>query len=148
MAQLEHLLYYGADINSQNMNGNTPLHICAVNNQVLFLYDLVVFEIFSKLDSLQEACARVLLFRSADAQIVNNQGQTAYHVAVITGHVEIAELFKNHDPQKAGIQNSSVQFIDSFKICRWLDFRGESVCSLTFIINQSIFRPICLMCIQ
>ena len=31
---LEHLIFYGAEMNSQNSSGNTPLHICAVNNQV------------------------------------------------------------------------------------------------------------------
>ena len=31
---LEHLLCYGADMNSHNASGNTPLHVCAVNNQV------------------------------------------------------------------------------------------------------------------
>lgn len=40
---LEHLLYYGADMNARNASGNTPLHVCAVNSQ--------------------ESCARVLLFR-------------------------------------------------------------------------------------
>lgn len=29
----EHLLYYGAQINTQNINGNTPLHICAIQNK-------------------------------------------------------------------------------------------------------------------
>ena len=31
---LEHLLFYGADMNARNASGNTPLHVCAVNNQV------------------------------------------------------------------------------------------------------------------
>ena len=31
---LEHLLFYGADMNTQNCGGNTPLHVCAVENQV------------------------------------------------------------------------------------------------------------------
>ena len=31
---LEHLLFYGAEMNSQNSSGNTPLHVSAVNNQV------------------------------------------------------------------------------------------------------------------
>ena len=31
---LEHLLFYGAEMNIQNSSGNTPLHVCAVNNQV------------------------------------------------------------------------------------------------------------------
>lgn len=33
MHHVEHLLYYGADINAQNINGNTPLHVCAVNSR-------------------------------------------------------------------------------------------------------------------
>lgn len=31
---LEHLLFYGAEMNIQNSGGNTPLHVCAVDNQV------------------------------------------------------------------------------------------------------------------
>ena len=31
---LEHLLFYGANMNARNASGNTPLHVCAVNNQV------------------------------------------------------------------------------------------------------------------
>ncbi len=34
---LEHLLFYGADMNIQNSSGNTPLHVAAVNNQVSYL---------------------------------------------------------------------------------------------------------------
>uniref|UniRef100_A0A8C1Y9I1 SH3 and multiple ankyrin repeat domains 3b n=1 Tax=Cyprinus carpio TaxID=7962 RepID=A0A8C1Y9I1_CYPCA len=40
---LEHLLFYGAEMSSQNASGNTALHLCALYNQ--------------------EGCARVLLFR-------------------------------------------------------------------------------------
>jgi len=41
---LDLLIYYGADVNAQNHNGNTPLHICATNDQVrsFFLYNIVV----------------------------------------------------------------------------------------------------------
>jgi Ankyrin repeats (many copies) len=31
---VEQLLFYGAEMNQQNAGGNTPLHICAINNQV------------------------------------------------------------------------------------------------------------------
>ena len=31
---LNHLLLYGADRNARNASGNTPLHVCAVNNKV------------------------------------------------------------------------------------------------------------------
>ncbi len=31
---LEHLLFYGAELDCQNVNGNTPLTVCAVNDTV------------------------------------------------------------------------------------------------------------------
>ncbi|XP_052361509.1 SH3 and multiple ankyrin repeat domains protein 2-like [Oncorhynchus keta] len=31
---LEHLLFYGADMSSQNASGNTALHLCGLYNQV------------------------------------------------------------------------------------------------------------------
>ena len=57
---LEHLLFYGADMNARNASGNTPLHVCAVNTQ--------------------DSCARMLLFRGADKECLNFAGQTAYQV--------------------------------------------------------------------
>ena len=57
---LEHLLFYGADMNARNASGNTPLHVCAVNNQ--------------------DSSARMLLFRGADRECLNYAGQTAYQV--------------------------------------------------------------------
>jgi len=38
---LDMLIYYGADVNAQNNNGNTPLHICAAEDQVRMILDLV-----------------------------------------------------------------------------------------------------------
>lgn len=32
---VEHLLYYGANADAENINGNTPLHVCSVNNRSL-----------------------------------------------------------------------------------------------------------------
>uniref|UniRef100_A0A915ITD1 PDZ domain-containing protein n=1 Tax=Romanomermis culicivorax TaxID=13658 RepID=A0A915ITD1_ROMCU len=78
---LEHLLFYGADLNHRNNNGNTPLHVCAVNNQ--------------------ETCARILMFRGADSSIVNNQGQTAYHVANFVGHSKVAEVIRAFSASQA-----------------------------------------------
>ena len=34
MQFLEQLIYYGADVNCQNYSCNTPLHVCAIYNQV------------------------------------------------------------------------------------------------------------------
>ncbi|XP_023340013.1 protein shank isoform X2 [Eurytemora carolleeae] len=59
---LEYLLFYQADCNARNASGNTPLHVCAVNNQ--------------------DGCARLLLFRGADREVLNYAGQTAYQVQI------------------------------------------------------------------
>lgn len=60
MQHLEHLLFYGADMDGRNASGNSPLHVCAVNNQ--------------------EACARMLLFRGAQRGAQNFANQTPYQV--------------------------------------------------------------------
>ncbi|XP_058459631.1 SH3 and multiple ankyrin repeat domains protein 1 isoform X2 [Malaya genurostris] len=73
---LEHLLFYGADMDGQNASGNTPLHVCAVNNQ--------------------EACARMLLFRGSNRGALNYANQTPYQVAVIAGNLELAEMIQNY----------------------------------------------------
>ncbi|XP_039955775.1 uncharacterized protein LOC120771707 isoform X1 [Bactrocera tryoni] len=72
---LEHLLFYGADMDGRNASGNTPLHVCAVNNQ--------------------EACARMLLFRGAQRSALNYANQTPYQVAVIAGNMDLAEIIQN-----------------------------------------------------
>ncbi|XP_030754925.1 SH3 and multiple ankyrin repeat domains protein 3 isoform X3 [Sitophilus oryzae] len=76
LKHLEHLLFYGADMNSRNASGNTPLHVCAVNSQ--------------------ESCARQLLFRGADREALNFANQTPYQVAVIAGNMELADLIQNY----------------------------------------------------
>ncbi|XP_048517673.1 protein shank isoform X8 [Dendroctonus ponderosae] len=76
LKHLEHLLFYGADMNAHNASGNTPLHVCAVNGQ--------------------ESCARQLLFRGADRQALNYANQTPCQVAVIAGNMELAELIQNY----------------------------------------------------
>ncbi|XP_067110984.1 SH3 and multiple ankyrin repeat domains protein 3 isoform X2 [Osmerus mordax] len=73
---LEHLLFYGADMSSQNASGNTALHLCALYNQ--------------------DGCARVLLFRGANKDIKNYNNQTAFQVAIIAGNFDLAEIIKIH----------------------------------------------------
>ncbi|XP_049274460.1 SH3 and multiple ankyrin repeat domains protein 1 isoform X4 [Rhipicephalus sanguineus] len=76
---LEQLLFYGADMNARNASGNTPLHVCAVNDR--------------------ESCARVLLFRGADPAALNYANQNPYQVAVIAGNLALADVIKNHKPE-------------------------------------------------
>ncbi|KAJ3612650.1 hypothetical protein NHX12_020916 [Muraenolepis orangiensis] len=73
---LEHLLFYGADMSSQNASGNTALHLCALYNQ--------------------DSSARVLLFRGANKDIKNYNNQTAFQVAIIAGNFDLAEIIKIH----------------------------------------------------
>ncbi|XP_055920404.1 SH3 and multiple ankyrin repeat domains protein 2 isoform X5 [Eupeodes corollae] len=80
---LEHLLFYGADMDGRNASGNTPLHVCAVNNQ--------------------EACARMLLFRGAQREALNYANQTPYQVAVIAGNLELAEVIQNYKTDEIAV---------------------------------------------
>ncbi|CAH2091677.1 unnamed protein product [Euphydryas editha] len=77
---LDHLLFYGADMNGRNASGNTPLHVCAVNAQ--------------------DSCARQLLFRGCDKESLNYANQTPYQVAVIAGNLELAEVIKNYKSEE------------------------------------------------
>ncbi|XP_047125797.1 SH3 and multiple ankyrin repeat domains protein 2 isoform X1 [Hydra vulgaris] len=69
---LEHLIYYGADMNSRTSSGSTPLHICALENQ--------------------ESCARVLCFRGADRNLRNYSQQTPYEVAIVANNFDVAAV--------------------------------------------------------
>ncbi|VDL86257.1 unnamed protein product [Nippostrongylus brasiliensis] len=80
---VEHLLFYGAVLDAENVNGNTPLHVCSVNNR--------------------PDCARVLLFRGANHLAVNKQGQTALHVAHIVGTSAVADIIASHNPSASGL---------------------------------------------
>ncbi|XP_015593339.1 SH3 and multiple ankyrin repeat domains protein 1 isoform X3 [Cephus cinctus] len=78
---LDHLLFYGADMNARNASGNTPLHVCAVNN-------------------IDSSCIRQLLFRGAQKDSLNYANQTPYQVAVIAGNMDLAEVIKNYQPEE------------------------------------------------
>lgn len=82
LQHLEHLLFYGADMNSQNATGNTPLHVCAVNGQ--------------------ESCARTLLFRGANREALNYSNQTPGQVAVIAGNMELSLIIQNYRQDEVG----------------------------------------------
>lgn len=70
-------------MNARNASGNTPLHVCAVNDQ--------------------ESCTRVLLFRGADKNALNFANQNPYQVAVIAGNLNLGELIRNHNVEDVGM---------------------------------------------
>jgi SH3/ankyrin repeat-containing protein len=79
---LDHLLYYGAEINAVNNTGNTALHICSVYNK--------------------ENCARTLMFRGIDKTIRNLSNKTAYDSALIASNNAIADLIDKHRDADVG----------------------------------------------
>ncbi|KAI6652232.1 SH3 and multiple ankyrin repeat domains protein 3-like isoform X1 [Oopsacas minuta] len=83
---MELLIWYGANVNSQNSGGNTPLHICGVHGQ--------------------EAAAIVLLRRGVNREILNYSNRTPYQVAIISGNKNVAKRIDQHD------ENEVVKFSD------------------------------------
>ena len=83
---MELLIWYGANINSQNSGGNTPLHICCVHGQ--------------------EAAAIVLLRRGVRRDVLNNSNRSACQVAMISGNKNVAKRIEQHD------ENEVVKFSD------------------------------------
>uniref|UniRef100_A0A915LP16 Uncharacterized protein n=1 Tax=Meloidogyne javanica TaxID=6303 RepID=A0A915LP16_MELJA len=80
----EQLIYYGANIDARNINGNTPLHVCAVNGRV--------------------ECAQLLLYRGADPSLINGNNQTAVQVAQIVGNMAVANVILGHSPQSKSLR--------------------------------------------
>lgn len=92
-------------MNAQNASGNTPLHVCGVNNQ--------------------ESCARQLLFRGADRNALNFANQNPYQVAVIAGNLELAEIIENYRQEDVGEFRFS--FVESGCSVESLTFLGVCV---------------------
>ncbi|XP_036367126.1 protein shank isoform X2 [Octopus sinensis] len=122
---LEHLIYYGADMDVQNASGNTPLHVCAVTNQ--------------------ESCIRVLLFRGANKVIVNLNNQTPYEAAIIAGNLDLAEIIKGYSsadivPFRELPQYSSRRTIKYSTNFRLSKCRSETRLNLS-MMDSNFFKP-------
>ncbi len=75
----------GADINFQDSNGNTPLHL-AVNRA----YFYPILELI-----------KILLYFGADLTTQNNHGRTALHLAAKSGNLEIVHLLSKRNTEVA-----------------------------------------------
>ena len=118
---LENLLFYGADMNAKNASGNTPLHVCAVDNQ--------------------EACARLLLFRGADRESLNFSNQTPYQVAVIAGNLDLASLIHSFKNDEVGKWPSAPEF-RQLPLLKDVPIEEESqiICNIIFVICSALQR--------
>lgn len=51
---------------------------------------------------LQEECARVLLFRGANKDVLNYANQDAFDLAIISGNTQLALMIKDFTPEEVG----------------------------------------------
>ncbi|CAA88324.1 Protein shank [Caenorhabditis elegans] len=115
---VEHLLYFGGQIDAENVNGNSPLHVCAVNNR--------------------PECARVLLFRGADHLAVNKQGQTALHVSHIVGNPGVADVVQAHNPKSSVPYRGTPQYSTRRRLSSTITRRRSM--SQSSICSQDVYR--------
>ncbi|XP_063635702.1 SH3 and multiple ankyrin repeat domains protein 2 isoform X4 [Cydia splendana] len=115
---LDHLLFYGADMNGRNASGNTPLHVCAVNAQ--------------------DSCARQLLFRGCDKEALNFANQTPYQVAVIAGNLELAEVIKKYRAEEV---DKSADVSDIISDSSGVGTNSDTTCSLQGAATAVCLQP-------
>ena len=98
------LARYGADVNATNRSPVTPLHLCAFPDETEVLIDLGArVEAIDSLgwtplfyaitESSKISCARVLMRRGANLDVVDCDGDDAHHFAVAAENWEFAQLF-------------------------------------------------------
>ncbi|CAH8568759.1 unnamed protein product [Heterobilharzia americana] len=86
---LEQLIIYGADLNAQVENHNTPIHLCILADEV--------------------ECLKLLLRCGASTTIVNSSGQTPYELAVLIERMYLANILQNFDEKSVkGIDKTPV----------------------------------------
>jgi uncharacterized protein len=86
LAEVEHLLASGADVNQQDEQGWTPLNWVAGKGDL--------------------ACVRLLLERGADVFKVGRDQRTPYKIALAAGHPEVVKVLRGAE-EKAGEGRSS-----------------------------------------
>jgi len=104
---VEHLVFYGANVNARTASGNTPLHICALENQ--------------------ESCARVLLFRGADRVITNYAQQTPYDVAILSNNLDVALLLNDFDERNVTPFKHKPDYVQRKRLATLTDGRPQSL---------------------
>ena len=114
---VEHLIFYGANVNAKTASGNTPLHICALENQ--------------------ESCARVLLFRGANRTSPNYAQQTAYDVAILSNNLDVALLLNDFDERNVTPFKHKPDYVQRKRLATLSDARSLSVLGPQLSLDNS-----------
>lgn len=90
---IEFLILSGAQVNAQNLDGDTPLHFvtsrCEPSSEGMFIAGCDCADARSRTFG-------VLLLRGAEARIINNRGETPLHLAAWGGDLEAINVLANH----------------------------------------------------
>ncbi|VDO72812.1 unnamed protein product [Schistosoma mattheei] len=79
---LKQLIIYGADLNAQVENHNTPLHLCVLADEM--------------------DCLNLLLRYGASPTLINLSGQTPYELAILIERMNLANILQNFDEHLVG----------------------------------------------
>ncbi|KAH8857536.1 SH3 and multiple ankyrin repeat domains protein 3 [Schistosoma japonicum] len=80
---LRQLIIYGADLNAQVENHNTPLHLCVLADEM--------------------ECMQMLLSCGASPTIMNSSGQTPYELAILIERMNLAKILQNFDEKSVDL---------------------------------------------
>jgi len=135
MQFLEQLIYYGADVNCRNYSGNTPLHICAIYNQVWLIFARTC------------SCSLTVWFLFADLQNALLQFTVTGSIAILSKYLFVLIIESEYESEGPVWLQSPISYpIDAllyFGI--WLSLTTTSrqtwLFSSTSTVNVSLNRP-------
>jgi ankyrin repeat protein len=145
--EVRHALLDGADIDSQDSMGNTPLHYATIGGYLPTIYTLLSYDanpniqnthgstplIYTAQHNFVEA-ARQLMAKKAKREIATFNGNTVLHIAAQKGHMPVTELYLRGQPSDAEGEN----YISALKpsVINHKDKFGQTACHKAASSNQ------------
>jgi ankyrin repeat protein len=147
--EVRHALLDGADIDSKDSMGNTPLHYATIGGYLPTIYTLLSYDanpniqnnhgstplIYTAQHNFVEA-ARQLLAAKAKREIPTFNGNTALHISAEKGHMGVTELYLQGQPSDSEGEN----YISALKpsVINHKDKFGQTACHKAALANQPV----------